>query len=108
MFVTLPRASAPSKVTSLGIFKYPPPSMSTIFSFVPTLTCPAVIALVSRSEPNAVITDSAIAKDQYETLSGEEIITKSGKKKVLLTQTSCIHGDNPNCLQILKAIRNHV
>ena len=61
------------------------------------------LLLVSRTEFGAVIHDIEIAKKQYETLSLGKIITQSGKVKSLKTSTACIHGDNPQCVQILKS-----
>lgn len=66
------------------------------------------LSLVSRSEVSAVITDAMTAKEQFELLSYGEIITNSGLKRELISQTACIHGDNPNCVQILNAIREDV
>jgi len=63
-------------------------------------------SLVSRSEPDAVILDAATAKGQFDLLSSGKIVTKSGATMPLMTETACIHGDNPNILQILQAIRN--
>ena len=65
------------------------------------------LSLVSRSEPDAVITDQSIAKNQFVALSRGEVITIKGTAKPLKSLTACIHGDNPKCLDILKAIRNH-
>jgi len=64
------------------------------------------LTLVSRSESDAVITDEATAAKQFDSLSRGQIVTRSGKTKPLSSDTACIHGDNPNCLEILKAFRN--
>lgn len=63
------------------------------------------LSLISRTELDAVIEDEHEAKDQFDKLSEGKIITKSGHISTLISQTSCIHGDNPNCLGILKKIR---
>ena len=66
------------------------------------------LTLYSRIEPDAIITDPIAAKTQYDLLSTGKIMTKSGTVKRLLSKTSCIHGDNPHCVQILKTIRKDV
>lgn len=63
------------------------------------------LSLVSRSEPNAVILNARDAREQYDLLSSGKICTNSGKTTALISETACIHGDNPKCMQILKAIR---
>ena len=65
------------------------------------------LSLVSRLESNAVISDVCVAKNQYKMLSKGEIITKNGVLKTLVSTTACIHGDNPKCLEILRAIRSN-
>jgi UPF0271 protein len=65
------------------------------------------LSLVSRSEPKAVILNIEEAKKQYEALKNGHVITRSGKSKIICSKTSCIHGDNPNCVQILKSIRDY-
>ena len=52
-----------------------------------------------------MIFDENIAKSQFEGLKEGEIISLSGMKKALQTDTACIHGDNPNCIAILRTIR---
>jgi len=64
------------------------------------------LKLVSRSKRRAVITDEDTAKDQYDTLVLSKITTQSGSTKKLISQTACIHGDNPNVLSILKSIHH--
>lgn len=64
------------------------------------------LSLVSRSEPNAVILDAKSGRAQFDLLSNGKICTNTGITKVLMSETTCIHGDNPKCMKILKAIRN--
>lgn len=66
------------------------------------------LTLVSRMETDAVLTNPNEAKEQFELLSTGKVITKSGIIKELLSETSCIHGDNPQCVSILNAIRKDV
>ena len=63
------------------------------------------LSLVSRQREDAVIIDENVAQFQYEDLKKGEITTLSGMKAKLFTDTACIHGDNPNCVSILKSIR---
>jgi len=65
------------------------------------------LTLVSRTNPESVIQDIKEAKKQYEALCAGKIITKSGEVKILNTSTVCIHGDNPQCVKILKSIRSN-
>lgn len=64
------------------------------------------LTLVSRSESDAVITDEEMASDQFDALSQGTIETRSGMTQSLISDTACIHGDNPNCLKILKALHD--
>ena len=66
------------------------------------------LTLVSRSENYAVITKVEHAVVQFVELSEGEITTRNGKQQSLITSTACIHGDNPSCLEILKAIKSDV
>ena len=63
------------------------------------------LSLVSRQFENAVIFDEKLARNQFKGLKNGEITSLSGVKQVLQTDTACIHGDNPNCISILKSIR---
>lgn len=65
------------------------------------------LSLVSRKETGAVIHDIKEAKKQFDDLSLGQITTQSGKIRILKTSTACIHGDNPQCVQILKSIREN-
>lgn len=65
------------------------------------------VNLVSRTKPNAVITDIEEATNQFKRLSSGIIKTSNGRIIPLVTKTACIHGDNPNCVQILKSIRKN-
>ena len=65
------------------------------------------LSLVSRKETGAVIHDIKEAKKQFDDLSLGQITTQSGKIRILKTSTACIHGDYPQCVQILKSIREN-
>lgn len=63
------------------------------------------LKLSSRKEEGAVITSEKQAVKQFEILSEGKIITKNGIVMEMVTQTACIHGDNPSVFEILKSIR---
>lgn len=62
------------------------------------------LKLAPRRGTGSIITSVAKAKAQYNKLSAGEVITQSGLTKKIISQTTCIHGDNPNVLEILKSI----
>ena len=62
--------------------------------------------LVPRREHYAVIHDPATAKEQVDTiLTEQKVLSHDGFKIELVAQTFCIHGDNPNALDILQYLR---
>ena len=62
-------------------------------------------SLVSRAESNAVITEVDKALDHIKIMIGErKIRTLNNKYIPIQADTICIHGDNPNALEILKNI----
>lgn len=65
------------------------------------------LTLLPRKESNAIIENVSEAKKQYELLNSGKIKTVSNRIYTLSTDTACIHGDNPKCLEILKSIRNN-
>lgn len=64
------------------------------------------LTLVSRTIEGAVISDVRSAYEQYHLLSSEKVKTRTGSTKPIQSQTTCIHGDNPNCLNVLKYLRD--
>jgi len=62
------------------------------------------LSLVSRTKENAVITELEEAIDQYESLKKGFLTTVDDTKAKIISETCCIHGDNPEVLNILKAI----
>ena len=64
------------------------------------------LKLVSRKEDGAVITSVNIAKVQFDFLSNGKVNVKGDVIQQLKSQTACIHGDNPNVLEILEAINS--
>jgi 5-oxoprolinase (ATP-hydrolysing) subunit A len=65
--------------------------------------------LVSRTEPDAVITDPAEASAQFEGMVlRREIRTVEGATIRTSARTYCVHGDTPGAVEILKAVRAHM
>ncbi|MFT4537156.1 MAG: UPF0271 protein [Saprospiraceae bacterium] len=62
--------------------------------------------LASRNMHGSVITSVVQANAQYQNLSNESVITQDGITAQLVSQTACIHGDNPNVLEILESIHS--
>ena len=60
------------------------------------------LTLVSRGDPGAVITDPEDVADHVVRMVNEEtVLTISGKSLPIEAQTYCVHGDNPNALEII-------
>ena len=64
------------------------------------------LKLAPRSEAASVITSAEEANAQFDSLSFGKVTTKTGSTKEIISQTACIHGDNPNVLEILKSINS--
>ena len=64
------------------------------------------LMLQDRSKKNAVISSSDEALEQYTFLCNGTVVAE-GTKVDLVTETACIHGDNPNVLEILKSIKQN-
>ena len=65
------------------------------------------LTLMSRNIDGSVIVNNIEALDQYHLLSKGQIRDSSGSIFTLISDSACIHGDNPNVLSILKTIRNN-
>lgn len=62
--------------------------------------------LVSRSEPDAVIDNVREAVTQgLQIVRERRVITATGTSFPLTAQTLCVHGDSPQALEILRAVR---
>jgi UPF0271 protein len=62
-------------------------------------------ALVSRSQPNALIDEPKDAWNQLlNMIENKEVFSVSGKAVHVIATTFCIHGDTPNSVNILKYI----
>lgn len=63
------------------------------------------LSLVSRNETNAVLTDiNEIEKHVKGMLFNNEVVTISGKKKVIIADTFCVHSDTDNAVEIVKKL----
>ncbi|HSH56968.1 MAG TPA: 5-oxoprolinase subunit PxpA [Halomonas sp.] len=62
--------------------------------------------LVSRREPGAVHRDPGVIVDQAVRIaSGEPLVASDGSDLILAADTLCVHGDNPESIAAVKAIR---
>jgi 5-oxoprolinase (ATP-hydrolysing) subunit A len=61
-------------------------------------------SLVSRNFPNAVIDDVSVAIKQFELLKLQKVISIEGDIIPLISDTTCIHGDNAIALEIAQAL----
>jgi len=66
-------------------------------------------SLVPRSHPQALITDPNLVLAHVENLViNKRIRTLEGLEIPIQADTLCIHGDNPNALEILKSLRKNL
>lgn len=64
--------------------------------------------LVSRKEPDAVITDSDEAlKQVLKMVTENKVISRNGKEIDLETDTICVHGDGKHALEFVEQIRKN-
>ena len=64
------------------------------------------LTLISRSEPNAVITDAnEMFAHVYRMAVHQKVKTISGAEVPIRARTYCIHGDNPKALELTKKLR---
>ncbi|CAM4411707.1 5-oxoprolinase subunit PxpA [Zobellia nedashkovskayae] len=60
------------------------------------------LSLVSRKQPNALITDKKqVLKHIVEIVNHKRVTTIGGKEVPILVDTFCIHGDTPSALEIV-------
>ena len=65
--------------------------------------------LVSRSKPNALITDPEVAKSHVlNMVKNQSLNCLSGKKIPCKIDSVCIHGDNENSLGTAKSIKKNL
>ncbi|HSP57185.1 MAG TPA: LamB/YcsF family protein, partial [Halomonas sp.] len=62
--------------------------------------------LMSRREPGAVHHDPAVIVDQARRIAtGQALVASDGSDLVLDADTLCVHGDNPESVAAVRAIR---
>lgn len=67
------------------------------------------LSLVSRDEPDYLIENSnRILKKVKQLIDSETIITYSGKIVKIRSNTICVHGDNPNVVEIVKVLSKNI
>lgn len=65
--------------------------------------------LVPRSDPGAVITEPAIAAARAERMALSHVMTSiDGIEHELRADSLCVHGDNPNAVALLRAVRTRL
>ncbi|MDO6491052.1 MULTISPECIES: 5-oxoprolinase subunit PxpA [unclassified Cellulophaga] len=64
------------------------------------------LTLVSRSQKNAVIVDfDNLFSHVYGMYTNKTVITAQGSIKKIMADTFCLHGDNPNAVEIMKQLK---
>jgi len=63
--------------------------------------------LVARSKPGAVL-DAPAAAEQAKAIMGDALRSQRGKKVKLRADTLCVHGDTPDALAAIQAIRQAI
>ena len=64
--------------------------------------------LVARSQANAVLNESAALEQVKHLLSQGQIISESGKALTFPVDSLCVHGDNPEALNMVARIRKEI
>jgi UPF0271 protein len=65
------------------------------------------LTLVSRDDPNGVITNPEKAMEQVkEMVINQRVRSISGSYVPITAETFCVHGDNPSAMKVLQALRN--
>ncbi|MDU8886259.1 5-oxoprolinase subunit PxpA [Yeosuana sp. MJ-SS3] len=65
------------------------------------------LSLVSRTNKNAVIIDTDKAIKHVEQIILGKVKTINGIEVKIKADTFCVHGDNPNAIQIIKGLKEH-
>lgn len=67
------------------------------------------LTLVSRSEPDAVITDPAVVYDHVSNMvKTGKVKTINGVEEEIKADTFCVHGDNPQALDLIRRLRGEL
>ena len=65
------------------------------------------LSLVSRTNKNAVLTDIEKIIEHVELMLSGKVKTINGNEIKIKADTFCVHGDNPNAMEIIKKLRTH-
>ncbi|MEJ2113324.1 MAG: 5-oxoprolinase subunit PxpA [Flavobacteriaceae bacterium] len=65
------------------------------------------LSLVSRTFENAILTDVEKIIEHVELIVSGKVKTVNGNKIEIKADTFCVHGDNPNAIEIIKGLREH-
>ena len=67
------------------------------------------LTLVSRTEPNALITNADLAFDHvYRMITQNEVKTVKGTYKSIKAQTVCVHGDTPSAIELVEHLHKRL
>lgn len=67
------------------------------------------LTLVSRTEPNALITNPDLAFDHvYRMITQNEVKTVKGTYKSIKAQTVCVHGDTPSAIELVEHLHKRL
>lgn len=67
------------------------------------------LTLVSRFQKNAVLNDvETIFNHVYGMYNNNTVITVQGEMKKIKADTFCVHGDNPNAVEIIKELKDRL
>ena len=63
------------------------------------------LSLVSRKEPGALIEDPEVIYNRVKKMISEEkVVSSTGKEVSIKADTVCVHGDNPNAVEIARML----
>lgn len=62
-------------------------------------------SLAPRSLSGAVLDETSAVLQARQIINSNSVVTHSGKTMPIVADTMCVHGDNPNALNVAKAVR---
>lgn len=66
----------------------------------------ADLTLVSRTEKNALLHDgNEVFEHVFKMINAKKVITANGQEVDMKAETFCVHGDNPNAVDLIKYLR---
>lgn len=67
------------------------------------------LTLVSRKDKNALIHDPKVLVEHvYNMVVNQKVKTLSGEEVSIIAETCCVHGDNPDAINLLKNLRRYL